>query len=156
MKINLMYGKGQKLPRFTNINAIPTDEDDVMVMDPSNLDFFVDDAEAEAIIAYDVINFLPRESMISTIEHWVKKLRHGGSIIVGGIDSCAIARDVVASKISLQDLNILLYGSEIPNWDVRRNIFTMQSLVDHLKSLGLKIVKSRIDKYEIAVEAMRP
>ena len=52
--------------------------------------------------------------------------------------------------------SIILYGSEIPSWDIRRNIFTMQSLVDHLKRLGLKIVKNRIDKYEIVVEAMRP
>ena len=156
MKINLMYGRGQKLPRHTNINAIPTDEEDVIVADPSNLDFFVDNAEAEAIIAYDVINFLPKESMIPTIEHWVKKLRHGGSIAVGGIDCYAIARDVVAQKISLQDLNVILYGSEVPSWDIRRNIFTAQSLVDHLKGLGLKIVKNRIDKYEIVVEAIRP
>jgi len=86
----------------------------------------------------------------------LKKLRHGGSIIIGGVDCHAIARDIVTNKISLQDLNIILYGSEIPSWDIRRNIFTMQSLVDHLKDLGLKIVKSRIDKYEIVVEAMRP
>ena len=156
MKINLMYGRGQKLPDHTNINAIPTEEQDVIVSDPSDLDFFADDAEAEAIVAYDVINFLPRDSMISTMQHWAKKLRHGGSITIGGIDCYAIARDIVANKIGLKDLNIILYGSEVPAWDVRRNIFTMQSLVDHLKELGLKIVKSRIDKYEIVVEAMRP
>ena len=155
VKINLMYGHGQKLPRHTNINAISTDEEDVIVSDPSNLDFFVDNAEAEAIIAYDVINFLPKDSMISILEHWTKKLRHGGSIVIGGVDCYAIARDIVANKISLQDLNVILYGSEVPSWDIRRNIFTAQSLVDHLKELGLKIVKSRLDKYEIVVEAIR-
>ena len=156
MKINLMYGRGQNLQGYTNINAIPTEEEDVIVSDPSDLNFFVDDAEAESIIAYDVINFLPKGSMIPTIEHWIKKLRHGGSIIIGGVDCYAIARDIVANKINLQDLNIILYGSEIASWDIRRNIFTMQSLVDHIKDLGLKIIKSRIDKYEIAVEAIRP
>jgi hypothetical protein len=156
MKINLMYGRGQNLPKHININAIPTDEEEIIVADPSDLDFFVDDAEAEVIIAHDVINFLPRERMIPTIKHWTKKLRHGGSITIGGVDCYAISRDIVANKISLQDLNIILYGSEIPSWDVRRNVFTMQSLVDHLKELGLKIVKSRIDKYEIVVEAIRP
>ena len=155
MKINLIYGRGQKLPKHTNINAIPTDEEDVIVADPSNLDFFVDDAEAEAIVAYDVINFLPRVSMVSIIEHWIKKLRHGGSITIGGIDCYAIARDIVSHKINLQDLNVILYGSEAPSWDVRRNIFTMPSLIDHLKEWDLQIVKSKIDKYEIVVEAIR-
>jgi len=156
MKINLMYGRGQKLHGHTNINAIPTEEEDVIVASPADLDFLVDDAEAESIVANDVINFLPKSIMISTIEHWVKKLRHGGTIAIGGIDCYAISRDILSNAITLQDLNMILYGSEIPSWDVRRNIFTMQSLVEHLKELGLKIVKSRIDKYEIAVEAMRP
>jgi len=156
MKINLMYGRGQNLHGHININAIPTEEEDVVVANPSDLDFLVDDAEAESIVAYDVINFLPKVIMTSTIEHWVKKLRHGGTIAIGGIDCYAISRDILSNVITLQDLNVILYGSEIPSWDVRRNIFTMQSLVEHLKELGLKIVKSRIDKYEIAVEAMRP
>ena len=155
MKLNLLYGKGQKLDGYTNINAVPVEDEDVITADPSNLDFFVDDAEAEDIIACDVVNFLPKSIMISTINHWVGKLRHGGSISIGGVDSYAIARDIISKRIDLQSMNTILYGSETPSWDIRRNVFTMGSLVGHLKDLGLKIQRSRIDQYEIIVEAIR-
>jgi hypothetical protein len=156
MKLNLIYGRGQKLDGYTNINAVPVEDDDVITADPSNLDFFVDDAEAEDIIACDVVNFLPKSIMVSTINHWVGKLRHGGSIAIGGIDCYAIARDIVNKKIDLQSMNDILYGAGVSGWDIRKNAFTMESLVDHLRDLGLKIQRSRIDKYEIIVEAVRP
>ena len=157
MKINLMYGSGQKLQGFLNINPIPNEDEDVITSDVTNLDFFVDDAEAEVIIARDVINFLPRRYMTAATNHWVKKLRHGGRIVMGGLDIYSLSRDVISKKISLHDLNIILYGSESPSWDVRTNIFNMESLVSYLKTdCGLTIMKSRIDKYEIVVEAIRP
>jgi len=156
MKLNLLYGKGQKLHGYTNVNAVPVEDEDVITADPSNLDFFVDDAEAEDIIACDVVNFLPKSVMIPTINHWVSKLRHGGSISIGGVDCYAIARDIVSKKIDLQSMNDILYGNEIPSWNSRKNAFTMESLVDHLEDLGLKIQRSRVDKYEIIVEAIRP
>ena len=156
MKINILYGKGQIIEGYTNINGVPTGEESVITADPTNLDAFVDDAEAEDIIAYDVVNFLPKRFMIPSIDHWVGKLRHGGKITIGGVDCSAVARDIVSGKLDLHSMNLTLYGSEVPAWDVRKSSFTMSSLVDHLKDLGLKINKARVDKYEMIVEAIRP
>ena len=65
-------------------------------------------------------------------------------------------RDIVNKKIDLHSINDILYGTGVSGWDIRKNAFTMESLVDHLRDLGLKIQRSRIDKYEIIVEAVRP
>ena len=156
MKINLVYGEGMFSAGFLNISPFPQRDENFILADLSNLDMFVDDAEAEVIIANDVINFLPKPTVLSTIDHWLRKLRHGGRIVIGGTDLYELARDICKQSVDLKTVNNTLYGNEIMPWDTRRNSFYTESIVDYLQEKGLEILKQRVDKYNMIVEAIRP
>jgi predicted SAM-dependent methyltransferase len=153
MKINLIHVDGQKMGGFQNINSVMSDDEESVWCDLRNLDAVVDDAEAEYILARDVINYVPLEEMGSTVAHWSSKLRHGGKISIGAVDLKELSRMVHTGEISEQESNIALYGSPVK---VKRNIFNIKTLTDFLSSVGLQIIKSKINGYNMIVEAQRP
>ena len=88
MKIRITVGEKQKLNGYTNIDPI-TKFDDIAI-DIRNLDELVSDAECTEIISEGVIDFLNRGDFVIAINNWVKKMRHGGKIIVTSIDALEV------------------------------------------------------------------
>ena len=156
MKLNLVYGSGEKMGGFLNISPFPQEDEDFVMADVCNLDMFVDDAESDVIIAYDVINFITKPRVIGAIDHWIKKLRHGGRILIGGVDIYELSRDIFTQNTDIKTINSIIFGDEAQPWDIRKNCFYTESLVNHFVDNGLEILKTRIDKYNMIVEAIRP
>ena len=51
-----------------------------------NLDNIVSDNECTEIFADKIIDFISISNMFNMVSHWIKKLRHGGILVIGGTD----------------------------------------------------------------------
>tara|TARA_R110000824_G_scaffold177357_6_gene356711 strand:+ start:4308 stop:4769 length:462 start_codon:yes stop_codon:yes gene_type:complete len=152
MKVNLLYG-GSSISGYTNVDHLGLAEG-AYHGNVCDLTEFVDDSEAIEILAVDVINFFNKNNILSIIDHWVSKLRHGGKIIIGAADAHCICKSFCEYDITIAEINSMLYGEEEPY--IRKNAITMMSLAYYLESNhGLKIIKKQSIEYKILIEAER-
>ena len=166
MKLNLLWS-GHALNGYVNVDPFGFGDENKVVADLKNLDDVVDDSEAMEIIAEDIIDFLPLGDVEDAINHWIKKLRHGGRIIVGGVDMFEACKAFSTYTIDLAMANYLLHGAQEQPWEERHANFTLLGLAQFLEDRGLKIITKRgygvssnragyEKNYHMYVEAMRP
>lgn len=166
MKLNLILN-GEPLTGYTNVDPYGFNNSDKVVADLRNLDDVVDDAEAEEIIAEDVIDFLPLNDIESAINHWIKKLRHGGRIVIGGVDMYEVCKAFSSYSIDLATTNRILHGPQDKPYNERHANFTIIGLSDFLEERGLKILSKRVygfnlndveqrKQFHMFVQAQRP
>lgn len=158
MKVNLIYGEGDVLTGYLNLHPFAMqDTDEVKIADVKNIDRFVCDAEANEIIATDVIDYLVSHEVPKIIQHWVRKLRHGGKIVIGGIDMNEVTRGFVNGDLDLETTNKLLHGQQTQPHLVRRVNLSLIGIANFLnEDCGLKVMKKRMAGYSYLVEATRP
>tara|TARA_R110002110_G_scaffold37253_6_gene123268 strand:- start:6978 stop:7442 length:465 start_codon:yes stop_codon:yes gene_type:complete len=154
MKIRITVGEKQKLNGYTNIDPI-TKFDDIAI-DIRNLDELVSDAECTEIISEGVIDFLNRGDFVIAINNWVKKMRHGGKIIVTSIDALEVAKAFSRKEIDIEVFNQAIHGNLSSGWDVLLSHTTLEELSSILEKLGLTVTKKRINGIKLIVEAERP
>jgi len=154
MKIRITVGDNQKLSGYTNIDPITKFDD--LAVDIRNLDEVVSDAECLEILSDDVIDYLEKKQAMESISHWIKKLRHGGKIIVTSIDAHEAARSFYRKEIDLDTFNKAVHGNFTQPWDVRLSQTTLEELSSFLESNGLQVTKKRVNGIKLIVEAQRP
>lgn len=141
MKINLIYFEEDILHGYLNLYPWAFDEtEDIKIANLLNIGPFVDDAEAEEIIANKVIDYLSPSETEQALKEWVKKIRHGGSLTVIGTDLYSLARAITSFKISSDQANELLYGKQEQDYLVKRSCLNGQGLVSYLLSLSDELV----------------
>ncbi len=117
----------------------------------NNLDNLVEDAEAKEIICSGVLQLLDNEEAIHTLDYLMSKLRIKGKIIISEVDIYELARLYVFGQIDLRAFNEVAHGTD----KTVKTSLTMLGICDYLTSKGLKIMKKRINGYNISVEAIR-
>jgi hypothetical protein len=159
MKINLIYGQGDVLHTHLNINPFATTEElenYLIRADVKNLDPYVDDAEATEIIASDVIDYLPLNEVNNVIDHWIKKLRYNGIIVIGGTDLTETSKAIAQYRLDVTLANQLLHGNQSKPYLIKRVTMTALGLSNYLQEKHkLKILKKRINDYRMIIEAQR-
>lgn len=120
-----------------------------------NLDNILSDNECLEIWADKILDYIPLDKIQIFVTQLLKKLRHGGKIILGGTDIYEVSKQLMNGKINTQDCNIIMYGSQKSTWDIKRSSLTLVDLSDLLVQLGLRITKKRIAGIEMIVEAIR-
>ena len=148
MKLNIIRAGGQKISGFRNISSDCAEE----ACDLKDLNSIVDDAEAQYILARDIINYISQEELFSTISHWISKLSHGGVICIGASDIKEVCRMIYTGEIPDSDIGSILYGEE---GEIKKSSIQTDLLVDFLQSSGLKILKVRLENHNLIVEAQR-
>ena len=129
MKVYLTV-KGDNISGYHNIDA--SSGGDIVKMDG------VEDSEATEIIASDIINFTDISSINDLLSGWVKKLRHGGRIVVGGVEIDEVCKAFISKAIDVNQFNKLVHEgrvSQITTTDLEK------ILINH----GLTITKKRTD-----------
>ncbi|SVC80422.1 uncharacterized protein METZ01_LOCUS333276 [marine metagenome] len=153
----MLYGSGDILHTHLNLDPFTSDETDVIIRaDVKNLDNFVDDAEAQEIVALDVIDYIPLGDINNVIKHWVSKLRHGGSLIIGGTDLFEVSKSFTQYRLGITETNQLIHGEQSKPYLIKRVNFTAMGLIDYLDSLGLNLQKKRVNNFHMTIEATRP
>lgn len=157
-KINLLYGQGDYMSGHINIDPLNATGDKIVKGDWKNLDEWVEDAEATTILAlHGVVEYIPRPEIDSVIDHWVKKLRHGGTLVVNFMDCYEIAKEFVAFNTPLTEFNQFLHGNQGREELVKTCSFTTHGFAEYLTvKHGLEIITKRINGFDATVEARRP
>ena len=154
MKIRITVGEKEKLNGYINMDPITKFDD--MLYDIRNLDDVVSDAECMEIISDDVIDFLEKKGSMEALSHWVKKIRHGGKIVVTSIDAYEVAKSFYRKNLDIDMFNKAIHGNFSAPWDVRLSHTTIEELSDFLQSQGLNVTKKRINGIKLIIEAERP
>jgi hypothetical protein len=156
MKINIMYHTDSPRSGFLNIDPYSDGTvKNTVVGDPKNLDEHVDDASCKEIVALRVLDNYSSQEVDSIINHWVSKLRMGGSICIGGTDMRNVAKSLYQGNIGINDANMLIFGNQDKDWEHKQSCLDVNIMVDILKERGLKIVKKRVNGYDFVVVAER-
>ena len=158
-KINLIYGEGDVFHTHLNINPFSENADGKILVrdDVSNLDKYADDSELTELIAIDVIDFIPANKTSEVIDNWVKKIRIGGKIVIGGVDLFEVCKCLSQYKIDTYDANALIHGNQNKPYMIRRVNFTAIGISEYLKDkFGFEIISKNISNFKMNVEARRP
>lgn len=158
MKVNLLYGViGKVQTGYLNIYPFAEEETEhVQMGDIQNLDQFVCDAEATEIIAIDVLDYVELPKITNVLDHWSSKLRKGGKLILGCTDGYIAAKAFADYKISVEEFNIIIHGSQEMPHLIKRVSLTMAGLTKYLETVhNLKVIKKRYDGYGLIIEAER-
>ena len=153
MKIRITVGEKDKLNGYVNIDPI-TKFDDLSV-DIRDISEVVSDSECVELISEDVIDYLEKEQSIQALSGWIKKIRHGGKIIVTSVDAYGAAKSFYRKEIDIATFNKIIHGNFLLPWDVRLSHTTIEELCELFESKGLKITKKRINGIKLIVEAER-
>lgn len=156
MKVNLLWGNGDPISGYVNIDPHSYDKENITNGDVTNLDDIIDNSEATEILAADIIDYLPHEVGIKTIGHWVTKLRHKGKLTVGGSDIYEISKVFSQKAIGLKEALEAMHGTQQKPWDFKVSHSTVSDLSEVLESYGLTVLKKRVNGLRMVVEAMRP
>lgn len=119
-----------------------------------DLDKYADDNEVEEIVLKFIVDYYSPFSLQFLLEGLVKKLSHGGQLIVEGNDFYTLCKLIARGDILLEDGNKLLrLSDELQKMTVYNH--DTNEIKRLLTSLGLKINKVFIRGYNYAVRGIR-
>lgn len=144
MKINLLLDSQDVLNSYLNIDPF-SETQDKLKGEITNLDWIVDDGEAEEILAYNILEFFEFGKADEILNNWLRKLAKGGILIIGYNDIDEIARLFYQTHIELDQFNKLVFGEQKRGWDFKKCGFTTYQLSEVLKNKGYKIRQAKIE-----------
>jgi hypothetical protein len=156
MKLNLLVNQPDGvLSGYLNIDpfAPPDDPRGRQCGRVERLSDFCEANEAEEILAFSVIDHFPMEDGDAVVDHWVSRLAHGGTLVVGAVDVREVARQFLAENIDLRQANVHLHGTATAP---KRSVHLLDQLALAIESRGLHIIKKRIHDCRAIVVARRP
>jgi hypothetical protein len=125
-----------------------------VALDFRNLDNVADNGECEVINA-KVLDHIHGSELYAVISHWVSKLAHGGSIMLGGRDLFEVSKRVITGESSNSDCNKMFYGVNNSATGISKGMYEANEIAGILVELGLEIDKKRINGIDFIVEAHR-
>lgn len=157
MKVNLLLGDDSPRSNYLNLDPLAPPNDPYRKQGSlTNFDEFADDAECDEIIATDILDFFSGKDTDAVATYWLSKLRHGGQIVIGGVDIRSVARAITNGSLTLEAANVLLYGTQDTASTFRKSSTTMRRICDYLESKSLKIMSARIEEHRYIVKGERP
>ena len=158
MKVNLLIDNpGDVRSGYLNIDPIaePGDVNGRIKGDIGNLSEHVDAGEADEIVALDILDYFPTNTVDIVLNNWLTRLRHGGRLTMSVVDIREVARGVLAGNLSPNDYNELLYGKQEQPWQFKKSIYTLNQIAEVLANLGFKILSKRIQNLRAVITIER-
>lgn len=116
-----------------------------------NIDEYCANGEADEIICN--IDFLPAEKFIGFLHHLKDKVSIKGKLIINGTDLIEVCHSILREKIPQDQANMFIYGES--SKPPKKMMISLNTLVDNIENLGMKVLKKRIDGLIMCVEAVR-
>ena len=152
MKVNLSVNK-PALSGYINLDPAGGEGKYQALFD--DIEKFAGDAQCTEILGDDTLDFVSVDKIKELVTLFIKKLRHGGRLILGGTDLYSVCQDIFNGKINTREANYLLHGEHKNQWDFRHCQISLLDLCDLFEKLGLKLNKKRVDGYKMIVEGER-
>lgn len=159
MRINLLVDSpGDQRSGYLNVDPVAPEGcgDGRTRGEPNDLSFAVDPAEAEEIVALDVLDYYPAHAADQVLSHWLSLLRRGGTLTLSVVDVREVARGILSGELSPEDVQELLHGRQERPWQFRKASYTLSQLSDVLQNRGHKILARRNQNYRAVVTCQRP
>lgn len=155
MKINLLLADNSPRSGFINLDPLAPPDDPLRKQgDFGNLDEYVDDAECDELIATDVIDFIAPTQVLYVINHWKSKIRHGGTLVIGGLDLRRVAIELINHRLSMTEANLIIHGTQESPWQSRRSSYGLQTMLNHFQDF--KVLQKRFDYCHYSLKVQRP
>jgi len=150
MKINLEY-RGNKLDGYINTSSIPTNDPDIVICDPRDINQVTHNQTVDEIVADNLITLLTPADIVQAVKHWCDKLKPNGTIKITFYDIQHLCRLINQGNIDLKAFHDLVFGEQYSN----RSICDVQTIETLLKQLGMTIELLTIQNGVVNVEARR-
>jgi threonine dehydrogenase-like Zn-dependent dehydrogenase len=150
MKLHLHQNPEDTLSGYTNICLGEADSRD------EALDDIVDDAEATELVCDNVLEFVPLPDLMGFLQHVIQKLRHGGTLVLTGVDAYSVSKAFVSYNLNIEEFNVLLHGNQRDETNIKVATLTLYGMVVCLRDLGLTITRQHLEEFNYVIEATRP
>lgn len=143
---------------YVNIDPCPKQSPaqcDILIGDPRISVGAAEDNECIEILAPNMMNYLHHTEIVPFLQSWIKKLRHSGRFIIGGIDGFEVAKKYARGEINTIDFNTCLYGPQKTAWGYYLGTITLHELTAILEQLGLKIEKREVTNGRFMIVGVR-
>ena len=158
MKANLLLNnKKSKRSGYLNIDPFCEVSDTQYIRgDVSNLDALVDDGSLLELLAHNILEYFPHVMHTHILLNWLKKVGLNGYISIVTTDFEMVCNALTSNQISPNQAQILLWGEQKEQWELKKGCVSFFGIVDFLESRGFKITKKRFgDDFKAIVVAQR-
>lgn len=114
----------------------------------------VADSEVEEFFAPNIIDFIPVEMLLETIKKYLKKIRKGGKITLGGVDLYLASLLVARREINPIEANLLFFGRMTAH-ESKSGLSGCNDIAGILTELGIKVTKKTLSGVNYLVEGVR-
>ncbi len=142
MKIRIIQSEDNAIlgKDYMNLCLFPPTKENVQIQ-PLSPNFVFDeyacDSEVTELQLIDVIEFIPTELLLATLEYFLHKIRNKGTLILVGTDALQICKQFAYRNIELEELNFVLYGTQLK----KQSMMTLDRMVSYLEKQGFKVLK---------------
>jgi len=136
-RINIGCGYDKK-PGYVNLDSDPACKPDLLVQDHDL--FFLPRDHFEEVYAKDVLEHIPRASMMNALFDWASLLKVGGELFVQTSWIYGIIDRMRAEGTFefIHNWKICLFGNQAHQGDFHHNGFTKETLAVYLAAVGLQ------------------
>lgn len=128
-KLNIIY-ESDYLNGYINISSSKHEKEDVLIGDIANIDWAIDNGELDELIADKVLEYVPHKILQQVISNWVSKLRIGGRLVIGIVDSLELCRMVNIGVVEFNNYNTIVHGEQNNNIQFKKNSLTTKQVID--------------------------
>lgn len=107
----------------------------------------VNDAECTEILAPTVVNIMHYTKIQEVLLQWHRKLRIGGTVILGGYDLVEFCKNVIRYSISKEEKNAIIAGSGC--------FFPLDEITTLCQLVGFKVKKRQLSGIRYTLELTR-
>jgi hypothetical protein len=107
----------------------------------------ISDNECEEILASDFCDSVPLQSILEGIQMLIKKLRIGGTVVVGGTDLRAFCKAVLGGAIDPLTASHIVHGSN--------SLSSVEMTTNTMAELGLQVVETHLNGLHYEVKCAR-
>lgn len=143
---------------YINIDPFPKESPancQVLIGDPRVSVGVAEDNECIEILAPTILNYLHHTEVGPFLQTWIKKLRHGGKLVIGGVDGFEVAKKYARQEINTIEYNSLLYGPQKTAWGYFLGSMALHEVTQILQELGLHIEKREVVQGRFIVVGVR-
>ncbi len=117
-------------------------------------DDLVGDSECTEIFAPTILDYIPISCLVETLRNYVKKMRKGGKIMLGGVNLHLVCLMVARREINPIQANQIIFGNNIAH-ECKSGLSSPNDIAGILQELGLKIMSTSITGINYLVEGIR-
>lgn len=135
---------------------VEVDTPEIKRLDIKNicLDAYAEDGELEELVLDHILEYIPLAILAKVTTALFRKVRHGGVIIVNGIDGQRVARDLDYYRSTIEQFNEIIHGNTV---GIPKTTTLTTKYVDQLlQAAKFEIIHRRLDEHLYSMKAKRP